>query len=133
MKNIIPDNTEVLIFNSKYYSTSFEDTTFIKGKIVSSIESGDLSSHGSPWYEQIYYVLGEDKNMYIGTYKRPITGSHYFMTIEDYKQKLADMIAHNNDVVIKNLQAKNEKYQNIIDSFDKTDFYNNDKKLIKTK
>ena len=132
MKSIIPDNTEVLIFNSNRHAAGEVDTIFIKGTITSSIESEDLSQHGSPWYEQIYYVLGEDENVYSGTYKTPIIGRHYFMTVEDYKQRLADMIKLNNGT-IKDIQDKNKEYQNMIDSFDKTEFYDNDKKLVKTK
>ena len=68
MKNIIPNNTEVLIFNSHMDFDSQLDATLIEGRIISSYESDDLSQHGSPWTEQIYSVQGEDGKIYKGKF-----------------------------------------------------------------
>lgn len=132
MKNIIPNNTEVLIFNSNMDFNSQLDTTLIEGKVISSHESDDLSQHGSPWIEQIYSVQGEDGNIYKGTYESPIIGSHYFMTIEDFKKNIVNRIQYNNEV-IKDLQIKNKEYLNIIEKFDKKELCESEKQFVKHK
>ena len=115
MKEKISDNPEVLIFDAKRYSINVLDTKFKRGIIVSSMESDDLSYHGSPWTEQIYYVQGEDGKIYNGTYENPVIGSYYFMTEEDYKKKLKNRIMMNNET-IKSIENNNRKYENVFDS-----------------
>ena len=132
MKNIIPNNTEVLIFNSHMDFDSQLDATLIEGRIISSYESDDLSQHGSPWTEQIYSVQGEDGKIYKGTYGSPIIGSHYFMTIEDFKKNIVNRIQYNNEV-IKDLQIKNKEYLNIIEKFDKKELCESEKQFVKHK
>jgi len=58
--NIIPNGTEVLIFKYIREWDKQNEENYIIGTIQSSKTSDDLSYHGSPWYEQIYEVLGQD-------------------------------------------------------------------------
>ena len=95
---IIPNGTKVLIFSKYGYSTKPR----MKGVIVDSEDSGDLSEHGSPWSVQIYEVLGDDGITYIcGS-----IGDYYFRTEQDYIKYLNSLIAGNNRA-IKNLQKNN--------------------------
>lgn len=60
MDKIIPNGTEVLIFyDFKGQSRGANEREFVKGVVVNSRESNDLSYHGSAWYEQIYNVIDE--------------------------------------------------------------------------
>lgn len=46
-----------------------EDEKNVVEGVVTNIEmSDDLSHHGSPWYEEVYTVKGNDGNTYQGTY-----------------------------------------------------------------
>lgn len=60
---IIPNGTEVLIYKYVREWNKQDDENYIVGIVQSSKTSDDLSYHGSPWYEQIYEVLGEDGNI----------------------------------------------------------------------
>ena len=58
MDKIIQNGTEVLIFyDFKGQSRGANEREFVKGVVVNSRESNDLSYHGSAWYEQIYNCL----------------------------------------------------------------------------
>ena len=128
MNNILKNGEEVLIFDAINSSPELVDDKYIKGVIISSFESDDLSMHGSAWYEQVYNVLGEDEQVYIGTYGRAILGTSYFRTVEDYKKYLNNKIDFNNRT-IETLNDRNSKYLDIISSFEKED----SKKYTKTK
>ena len=81
MKEIIPNGTDVLIFiDNKNYNEKTSEINFIKGKIISSKQSDDLSYHGSPWYEQIYTALGENGEEYKATYGSAVI-NNTFITI----------------------------------------------------
>lgn len=85
MKEIIPNGTEVLVFiDNKNYNQKLSEIDFVKGKIISSKESDDLSYHGSPWYEQIYTVLGEDGKEYKATHRMAVINNTFIRTIEDH-------------------------------------------------
>lgn len=112
--NIIPSGTEVLIFKYiREWGPDQDDENYIIGTIQSSKTSDDLSYHGSPWYEQIYEVLGEDGKRYIGTYGRGLIGNSFFRTKEDHISVLKHRINKNEQEILK-LKEKNDKYLNKI-------------------
>lgn len=113
MEKIIPNGTEVLIFfNSK---NDYEEERFIKGVIISSKESEDLSYHGSPWYVQIYKVQDENGQIYEATHQSPLFGAFYIRTIEGYLAYLEYKIKENQKK-INDIENENMNLSNIITS-----------------
>ena len=115
MNKIMPNGTEVLIFrnfHSLYYNQ--ENEIFIVGVILCSRESEDLSYHGSPYYEQIYEVLGQDGKKYIGTYQSCLIGNYIFRTKEDHIERLKNIINKNNKEILK-IKNKNIELNNQIE------------------
>lgn len=113
MEKIIPNGTEVLIFfNSK---NDYEEERFIKGVIISSKESEDLSYHGSPWYVQIYKIKGENGQIYEATHQSPLFGAFYIRTIEGYLAYLEYKIKENKKK-INDIENENMNLSNIITS-----------------
>ena len=107
---IIPNGTEVFIFKYiRAWGSDQDDEKYIIGTIQSSKTSDDLSYHGSPWYEQIYEVIGEDGKQYIGTYGRGVIGNSFFRTKEDHISVLKHRINENEQEILK-LKEKNNKY-----------------------
>ena len=102
MEKIIPNGTEVLII------PSLDVNEFIKGKIISSKMSEDISQHASPCYKMIYTVQGEDGIQYVATYDCPIPSVSYYgiRTIEDHVEKMQREIK-SNEVIIEKVQNKN--------------------------
>lgn len=117
MEKIIPNGTKVLIFRyiriSGMSEFNQEDDRYITGVIKSSEISDDLSYHGSPYYEQIYEVLGEDGETYIGTHNIGLIGNYFFRTREEHIEVLKRKIITNNENILK-LQEKNNEYNNQI-------------------
>lgn len=117
MKKIISNGTEVLIFfESKNYSNNGVEKSFIKGVVISSEMSEDLSNHGSPWYEHIYTVKGENGNIYEANYLSSISQEFYIRTIEDYINYLNYKIEENHKKII-NIEKENQELVGIIESF----------------
>ena len=117
MNEIIPNGTQVLIF---YYAKghchqNIDEAKFIKGIIVSSEESEDLSWHGSSWYKQIYTVLGEDGKEYKATYNTAFIGSFYIRTIEEQINRIKFAI-EDNYKTIDNINKENEMLNNTLNS-----------------
>ena len=112
MERILPNEEEVLIFK---VSNSMKENKYIKGKIISSRESNDLSHHSSSsWYETIYTVLGEDGHMYIGTYNRDYIDKYvFFRTPEDHIKYLQEKINKNYRKIYE-LNCENEAYEKTI-------------------
>ena len=80
MEKIIPNGTEVLIFKYiREWGPNQDDENYTVGTIQSSKTSDDLSVHGSPYYVQIYEVLGTDGKKYIGTYGTGLIGNSFFI------------------------------------------------------
>lgn len=101
MKKIIPNGTEVLIFKYvREWKLNQDDEHYIFGVVQSSKKSDDLSCRGSLWYEQIYEVLGEDGNKYIGTYDRGLIGDSFFRTRDDHIEALKRKISNNNESIL---------------------------------
>lgn len=113
MDKIISNGTEVLIFSESKNNDSkiLEKKKSIKGVIISSKKSEDLSYHGSPWYEQIYKVLGEDGKEYTGTYGKGsvFNGNMFFRTKEHQIYVLNLKISKNKEEILK-LKEKNDEY-----------------------
>lgn len=108
--NIIPNGTEVLIFKYiREWGPNQDDENYIIGTAQSSKTSDDLSYYGSPWYEQIYEVLGEDGKRYIGTYDSGLIGNSFFRTKEDHISILKRRINNNEQKILK-LKEKNDRY-----------------------
>ena len=107
-EKIIPNKTEVLIFSKYGHKTK----PIMKGIIVNSKDSGDLSVHGSSWSVQIYEVLGDDGVKYFGTQEDGFY-DYYFRTRENYVDYLNQLINHNNDEINK-LKEKNKELKELI-------------------
>ena len=88
---------------------------FIRGKIIKSEISDDLSYHGSPWYKMNYTVLGEDGKQYFGNYKHPHLGNSFFMTKEDYIYFLKNKLKNNKEKILE-ITTENKKIQEMINS-----------------
>lgn len=112
---------EVLIFK---YITEWglhqDYEHFIKGIIVKSEISDDLSYHGSPWYKMNYTVLGEDGKKYFGNYKHPHLGNSFFMTKEDYIYYLKNKLINNKEKILE-ITTENKKIQEMINSIQMED------------
>lgn len=99
-----------------------KDNSVLKGTIIDSYLSDDLSYHGSSMYEVIYVVLGEDNNIYKGVYGRCISSisDYYFKTEKDYLLYLKGIIKHNIDR-IDLLKKENNNISNVIKKLTKKD------------
>ena len=106
---IIPNGTEVLIYKYVREWNKQDDENYIVGIVQSSKTSDDLSYHGSPWYEQIYEVLGEDGNIQRGNYGSGWIGNSFFRTKKDHISILKSRITNNQQEILK-LQEKNDRY-----------------------
>ena len=95
-----------------------DEIHYIKGKIINSDQSDDLSAHGSVWTEQVYKVLGEDDNIYVGCYGNGVIGNCFIRTVEDYKKRLNSKINLNEEKMEK-LEEENKTYKKIIDDLEK--------------
>lgn len=129
MEKILQYDEEVLIFK---VSNNMKENEYIKGTVISSRESEDLSHHGSPWYEEIYDVRGEDGHIYTGTYNRDIIGKGiFFRTPEDHINHLQEKI-NKNYRKIYDINCENDTYRKIINSLKEKEL-SNSKVKIKTK
>ena len=108
-EKIIENGTEVLVF-SKYGNPTMPK---LKGIIVNSKDSGDLSQHGSPWSLQVYFVLGDDRITYFGTYGGSVIGDYYFRTKQNYIDYLNRLINGNNRAII-DLENKNKELRELM-------------------
>ena len=100
MDKIIPNGEEVLIFyDFKGQSRGANEREFVKGVVVNSRESNDLSYHGSAWYEQIYNVIDENGRNYEATYGNAYVGSFFIRTIEHHMSVIKSKIADNNEEI----------------------------------
>lgn len=105
---------EVLVFNYiREWGINQNYEHYIKGNVVESEISNDLSHHGSPWYVMNYTVLGEDGNKYFGNYKHPTLGNSFFMTQEDYTHYLEKKILSNQEKILE-LKKENRKKVRLI-------------------
>jgi hypothetical protein len=122
---------EVLIFSAIYDNPNYKDVIkkpFQKGKVKDISLSDDLSYHGSPWYVNVYTVIGEDEKPYVGTYKNCDAGSVSYLTEEDYVSYLDNQIDYN----IQKIRDLRELCKEIMD-LRKTVDSNYPKQMVKTK
>ena len=116
MDNLIKNGDEVLVFNYLSKSKNSENMKhYIKGKVLSSNLSHDLSVHGSAHYERIYTVLGDDGKYYIGTYGMAWVGNYFILSIEGYISYLKCAISSNNKT-IETIQRENDSYKEILNN-----------------
>ena len=108
---IIANQTEVYIF-SKY---GFDTKPKMKGIIIKSKNSGDLSEHGSSWSVPIYEVLGDDGLNYYGVHGENFLYDNYFRTKQNYIKYLNGLIKHNNYEIDK-LKENNIELEKIIEN-----------------
>ncbi len=114
-KNVYEKGTEVLIF--KFVSGWKEQDMghFIKGKIIGSEISDNISYSQKPLYVINYKVLGEDGHTYLGNMEGHVLGDCFFMTREMYIEFLNKCIVSNEEK-INDLVDKNNRIKNIIES-----------------
>lgn len=114
MEKILENGTEVLIFNYiSGWGLNQDIEHYIRGTVVKSELSDDLSYHGSPWNVINYTVLGEDENEYFGNYGSHTLGTSYFMTEDDYISLLNRTILYNEEK-IKEIENENKKLLEMI-------------------
>ena len=109
MEKIIPNGTEVLII------PSLDVNKFIKGKIISSKMSEDISDRAWPEHVTIYTVRDETGEEYTATYGTFVLGvsCYAIRTIEDHVEKMQREIK-SNEVIIEKVQNKNNLLQDKI-------------------
>ncbi len=114
METILQYGEEVLIF---HVSNNMKEDEFIKGKVINSRESEDLSHHSSSsWYETIYDVRGEDGYLYTGTYNRDYIDKYvFFRTPEDHIKYLQEKINRNYRKIY-DINCENDSYTETINS-----------------
>lgn len=108
---IIPDGTEVLIFN-QIKGCDLDNKKYIKGKIIGQKESEKRFKRGIPWCDKLYIVRGSDNEYYIGKYGSAIEG-YYFKTIEDYITHIFEII-EGNCKKINDLNSENNEYRKML-------------------
>lgn len=128
--NLYENGTEVLIFNYiPEWKKEQDFYHFIRGKIIKSEISNDLSYHGSSWNITNYTVLGEDGKEYFGNYKNPHLGDSFFLTEEDYVLFLKRKIAINEDK-IQNIRNDNRKIYELINEIELKENHETNVKLV---
>lgn len=109
MDKIIPNGEEVLLFHKiqDIHHRNVNKTKYIKGVVISSRYSENLSYHGSEWYERIYTVIDDEGKSYEATHNIAYIGPFYIRTIKEHIVNLREAIQDNYDKM-KELYADNE-------------------------
>ena len=122
---------EVLLFRYiREWGINQDYERYIRGKVIKSEISDDLSYHGSPWCVMNYTVLGEDGKEYFGNYKHPTLGNSFFMTQEDYIHYLGRKIANNQEKILE-INEENQRIESMIKKVKSSK--QESPKLVKTK
>lgn len=101
MDKVLNIGDEVLVFRYIWeWGINQDHEHYIRGNVIKSEMSDDLSYHGSPWCVMNYTVLGEDGIEYFGNYKHPTLGNSFFMAYEDYIHYLERKIANNQEKIL---------------------------------
>ena len=133
MDKILNIGDEVLIFRYiRGWRKNQDYENFIRGKVLKSELSEDLSYHGSSIYVWNYTVLGEDNQEYFGNYGHPHFGNCFFMKQEDYIHCLERKIA-NNQMKILEINEENQKFKEMIEKVQIREEKEEVKKLLKKK
>lgn len=109
MDKIIPNGEEVLLFRESQdiHHRNVNKTKYIKGVVVSSKDSENLSYHGSEWYERIYTIIDDEGKSYEATHNIAYIGPFYIRTIKEHIVNLREAIQDNYDKM-RELYADNE-------------------------
>ena len=122
MDKIIPNGTEVLIFNYvPNWGPKQDEERFIRGIVEDSEIIEEETMHGTPWTKRFYRVLGEDNDIYYGTYDVASKGSHYIRTIEDHIKHIKNKITSNCEK-INTLNNNNYDLLKLITTLNNQDF-----------
>ena len=122
MEKIIPNGTKVLIFNYiPNWGPKQDEERFIRGVIEDSEILEEETMHGSTWTKRFYRVLGEDNEIYYGTYDVGSRGSHYIRTVEDHINHIKNKITSNCEK-INELNNKNYDLLKLITTLNNQDF-----------
>ncbi len=132
----IPNGTQVLIFdaNDEFRHEEDKEERYIRGVVISNKESEDLSYHGSPWYERIYMVMGEDGKKYQATHNHAAFGisDFYIKTITEHMNYVMTVIKENHEK-INRLNEKNATLSAVITSLIKIKNASYANSTVKTK
>ena len=112
-EKVFGNGTEVLIFKYMEGWRNQDTEHFIRGTIVHSEKSGDISYCGNPLYVMNYTVLGEDGNKYFGNMGHHIFGESFFMTREMYINHLVSILV-DNESKIEKINEENKKISDMI-------------------
>ena len=119
MEERLTNGEEVLIFRnvSDIYEQREED--FVKGYIISSEKSKNLSygENHTPYYVWVYKVIGEDHKEYTCCNGMIIYGNDYIRRPVDYLKDIRNKYLDNLNK-IKRLQEINESLKITLDSLD---------------
>ena len=128
MKDVIPNGTQVLIFNDlkKGESESLGDLDYVKGTVVSSLDCENNL------YEIVYNVIDETGRSYLATYGSSAIGPFFIRTGADYTNYIRARLMYNNDK-ISCLNRENEVLNKILENLS-NDIINKheDKKIVKS-
>ena len=115
MNNKITDGMEVLIFRYiPEWGYNQDNEHYIIGTVLKKEKYDDVSCHDNSWQKQVYTVLGEDGEVYIGNYGMGLVGNSFFRTREDQIKFLRRNIAINNANIFI-LQHRNSEYNEQIE------------------
>lgn len=115
MNNKITEGMEVLIFRYiPEWGYNQDNEHYIIGTVLKKEKYDDVSCHDNSWQKQVYTVLGEDGEVYIGNYGMGLVGNSFFRTREDQIKFLRRNIAINNANIFI-LQHRNSEYNKQID------------------
>lgn len=115
MNNKITEGMEVLIFRYiPEWGYNQDNEHYIIGTVLKKEKYDDVSCHDNSWQKQVYTVLGEDGEVYIGNYGMGLVGNSFFRTREDQIKFLRRNIAINNTNIFI-LQHRNSEYNKQID------------------
>lgn len=115
MNNKITEGMEVLIFRYiPEWGYNQDNEHHIIGTVLKKEKYDDVSCHDNSWQKQVYTVLGEDGEVYIGNYGMGLVGNSFFRTREDQIKFLRRNIAINNANIFI-LQHRNSEYNKQID------------------
>ena len=115
MNNKITEGMEVLIFRYiPEWGYNQDNEHYIIGTVLKKEKYDDVSCHDNSWQKQVYTVLGEDGEVYIGNYGMGLVGNSFFRTREDQIKFLRRNSAINNANIFI-LQHRNSEYNKQID------------------
>lgn len=129
MDKIVPNGTEVLIFNYVLNTgPKLDEEIFTRGIILSSEVLEEPSIYGDSFKMRFYKVLGEDNKIYYGTYDVANKGSHYFLSIEDHINHVRNKIISNSKTINK-LNEDNIKLFDLITDLSNVIYEKNESEL----